>query len=343
MFKAMLAKMMERKNLTRDEAYLMMKEILSGNATPSQISCFISLVTFRGVEAEELIGLTEAMRDFAQILPVQTHYPIVDTCGTGGAGAKTFNVSTASALVASSTGLRVAKHGNRAVTSQTGSADVLQELGLEVDLTPEEMARCLEEYHMCFMFAPLYHQAMRFAATTRKEIGIRTVFNLLGPMTNPAGAKHQVIGVFDFKYSLIMAEALRELGSEHVLIVAAEDGLDEFSIASSTRVTELKDGEIRQYSIEPEDVGITRISSLESLRVSSPVQSAEVITRILRGEEKGSAYDMVCYNAGAALYVGKKVANIAEGVQLARQAIDSKQALEHYLKMRMVRGAVENA
>jgi anthranilate phosphoribosyltransferase len=333
MFKDILIRLMNHAHLSREEAYQAMKQILDGEATPSQISSFISIITFRGATTDELIGLTKAMRDYAQPLLINHSTPVVDTCGTGGGALKTFNVSTASAIVASSSGLRVAKHGNRAVTSQTGSADVLQELGIAVNLSPEEMAVSLDQHQMCFMFAPMYHQAMKHAAATRKEVGFRSVFNLLGPMTNPAGAKYQVIGVFDKQYSIKMAETLRELGSKHVLIVAAEDKLDEFSIASPTHVTELKDGHVSQYLIQPSDVGIQQVSNLQDIQVITPKESAETILDVLQGKNKGSAYDMICLNAGAALYVGNKVKNIGDGVLLAKELIDSGKAFTHYLKL----------
>lgn len=342
MCKEVLQKLMSKQELTTDEAYGVMKEILAGLLTPSQISSFITILTFRGVTAEELIGLTSAMRDHATPLTIDHSTPLVDTCGTGAGGVKTFNVSTASAIVASSSGLRVAKHGNRSVTSLTGSADVLQELGLRVDLTPEEIERTLEEQHMCFMFAPMYHQAMKYAATTRKEIGFRSVFNLLGPMTNPAGAKYQVIGIFDRGYSLKMAETLKELGSEHVLIVHGEDGLDEFSISGPTFVTELKDGGINQYSITPEEVGLER-HTIDEIRVQTPQQSAQLIKEVLLGNRKGAAFDIMALNAGAALYVGKKVNSIAEGVQLAKQLMDSKTAYNHFVRMAELKGDVRRA
>lgn len=342
MCKEVLQKLMSKQVLSRVEAYGVMKKILEGSLTPSQISSFITLITFRGVTTEELIGLTRAMRENATPLSVDHGTPLVDTCGTGAAGVKTFNVSTASAIVASSSGLRVAKHGNRSVTSLTGSADVLQELGLRVDLTPEEIEHTLEKNHMCFMFAPMYHQAMKHAATTRKEIGFRSIFNLLGPMTNPAGAKYQVIGVFDRSYSLKMAETLNELGSEHVLIVHGEDGLDEFSISASTFVTELKNGVITEYTLAPEDVGLKR-HSIDEIRVQTPQHSAQIIQEVLQGKRKGAAYHIMALNAGAALYVGKKVKTIAEGVQMAKQLIDSQTAYTHYLKMVEIKGEVQHA
>jgi anthranilate phosphoribosyltransferase len=345
MLKEILTKVMSRETLSSQDSYQAMRSILEGEGTPSQISSFISLLTFRGVETEELIGLTQAMRNFAQPLPIDQAFttPIVDTCGTGGAGIKTFNVSTASAVVASASGMKIAKHGNRAVTSLSGSADVLQELGLDVDLSPEEMVHRLKKYHMCFMFAPMYHQAMKHAANTRKEIGFRSVFNLLGPLTNPAGALHQVIGVFDSQYSLKMAETLKELGSKHVLIVASKDGLDEFSVGAETFVTELKNGDITQYFISPEDVGLTLINNLKEIQVRTPQESAKIIMDVLQGQDKGIAYEMICYNAGAALYVGEKANTLQEGVRLAKQLIDSRTALEHYLSMSSRKEVVRHA
>jgi anthranilate phosphoribosyltransferase len=342
MFKEALQKLMRKEELSRSDAYKVMTEILEGSATPSQISSFITLLTFRGVSTEELVGLTQAMREHASPLAIEHTTPLVDTCGTGAAGVKTFNVSTASAIVASSSGLRVAKHGNRSVTSLTGSADVLQELGLRVDLTPEEIEHTLTQNQMCFMFAPIYHQAMKYAANTRKEIGFRSVFNLLGPMTNPAGAKNQVIGVFDPQYMLKMAETLKELGSEHVLVVIGEDGLDEFSISAPTQVTELKNGQIKQFTITPEEVGLQR-HAVEEIQVKTPQESAQLIKEVLQGNRKGAAYDIIALNAGAALYVGKKVNSIAEGVQLAKQLIDSKTAYEHYQKMIEIKEEVRHA
>jgi anthranilate phosphoribosyltransferase len=342
MLREALQKLMRKEELSRSDAYGVMTQILEGSATPSQISSFITLITFRGVSTEELVGLTQAMREHASPLVIDHTTPLVDTCGTGAAGVKTFNVSTASAIVASSSGLRVAKHGNRSVTSMTGSADVLQELGLRVDLTPEEIEHTLTQNQMCFMFAPIYHQAMKYAANTRKEIGFRSVFNLLGPMTNPAGAKNQVIGVFDPQYMLKMAETLKELGSEHVLVVIGEDGLDEISISAPTQVTELKNNKIQQFTMTPEDVGLPR-HSVEEIQVKTPQESAKLIREVFQGTRKGAAHDIIALNAGAALYVGKKVNSIAEGVQLAQQLIDSKAAYEHYLKMIEIKEEVRHA
>lgn len=343
MFKELLKQLMNDDRLTHEQSYAAMKIILEGQATPSQVSSFITILTFRGVETEELTGLTQAMRDHA--LPIELNLdggPLVDTCGTGGDGSKTFNVSTASALVASSSGLKIAKHGNRSVSSLSGSADVLEELGLNIEVSPEGVREQLNQFHMCFMFAPMYHQSMKHVAATRKEIGFRTVFNLLGPMTNPAGAKHQVIGVFDQQYSMKMAEALKSLGAEHVLIVQGEDGLDEFSVSAVTHVTELKDGHIQQYDVTPEDVGLKR-HALEDIQVETAHESALIIENVLSESDHGAARDIVCFNAGAALYVGGKANTLSEGVRLAQNLIDTRQAYEHYLNMSKLKGAHENA
>lgn len=342
MLKSALQRLMQKEFLNREEAFKIMTSILNGEATPSQISSLITILSFRGIETEELIGLTLAMRTYSTTLDIDSSIPLVDTCGTGGSKAKTFNVSTVSAIVASSSGLYVAKHGNRAATSLTGSADVLQELGIPVELTPEEIKQRLINYHMCFMFAPIYHQAMRHAASTRKEIGFRSVFNLLGPLTNPAQAKRQVIGVYDHQYAIKMVEALRELGSEHVLVVTGKDGLDEFTLSTSTLVTELKNGAITEYELNPEEVGLT-YRSLEGIQVKTPQESAQIIRYILQGLNKSAAYDIVAYNTGAALYVGGKVTSIKEGVKLAKELIDSGKAYEHYNKMTNLEGAVRHA
>jgi anthranilate phosphoribosyltransferase len=343
MFKSVLQRLLNGEVLTEAQSYEVMCDILEGRATPTQIGSLITFLSFRKVEVQELTGLTRAMREYALGVQLDVDlYPIVDTCGTGGAGFKTFNVSTISALVASASGLPIAKHGNRAATSVTGSADVLEELGLPVSMSPEDIRKALKERYMCFMFAPLYHQSMKHAAPPRKELGFRSVFNLLGPLTNPAGTKHQVIGVLAHAYIVTMAKTLLELGSEHVLIVQGEDGLDEFSISVSTRITELRNGGIEQYTIAPEDVGLHRHSSA-GIRVANPAESASLIRSVLRGENKGAAYDMTVLNAGAALYVGGKANEIAEGVQLAKALIDSGEAERHFFRLSTGKGAVKHA
>ena len=219
---------------------------------------------------------------------------------------------------------------------------MLEALGIEVEIAPENIANRLAEDKMCFMFAPIYHQAMRYAAEARKEIGFRSIFNLLGPLTNPANTKYQLIGVFDEKYSLPMAETLRELGSEHVLLVHGDDGLDEISISSSTHVTELKNGQINQYTLTPEELGFSRYS-LDDIRVASPKESAQLIVQVLEGNVKGAAYGIIALNAGAALYVGKKAPNLQAGVKLAQELLDSGRAYEHYLQIRADEGVLKHA
>lgn len=344
MFKSYLQQLMAHETLTENESYEAMASILNGEVTASQISSFISIITFRGASVQELIGLTKAMRNHATSVRLKNiQEPIVDTCGTGGDGMKTFNVSTASAIVASSSGLKVAKHGNKSVSSLSGSADVLEALGLNVSIDATDIEAALFRDNMCFMFAPLYHQAMKHAASTRKEIGFRSVFNLLGPMTNPVGTKHQLIGVYDSKVSDSMALTLKALGAEHVLIVNGYDGIDEFSVLTPTKVTELKNDEIIQYDVAPEDVGLKTAVSLNELQVETPVESAQLIEAILQGEVVGAARDIVAYNAGAALYVGKKCPNLRAGVEMAHQLIASKQAYHHFINMKKQSQEVRHA
>ncbi|MDQ0337650.1 anthranilate phosphoribosyltransferase [Caldalkalibacillus uzonensis] len=342
MLKEILKKLMDRQSLTEQESYQVMQEILSGRATDAQISSLISILTFRGVEVEELTGMARAMRERATPVRLAVNRPVVDTCGTGGDGAKTFNISTASAIVTASGEVPVAKHGNRAASSLSGSADVLEVLGLPVEMTPAAISKALERFNMCFMFAPIYHQAMKYAAGPRKEIGFRSVFNLLGPLTNPALTKHQVIGLFDDGYSEKVARTLQRLGAEHVLIVAGEDGLDELSVCAATRVTELKDGRINRFTVTPEETGLRR-HPLRAIQVETPQESAKLIVDVLSGKNKGAAYDIVCFNAGAALYVGQKAPTLAQGVELAKTLIDSGQAYRHYQLMKENKEAIRYA
>lgn len=342
MLKEALKKVMDKKILSEEESYRAMMDILQGRATAAQIGCFMSLLTFRGVEVEELVGLTRAMREMATPVQLEMDGPVIDTCGTGGDGAQTFNVSTASALVAASAGVPVAKHGNRAASSLSGSADVLEVLRLPVEVDPEGIKRAIKQFNMCFMYAPLYHKAMKYAAGPRKEIGFRTVFNLLGPLNNPAGTRHQVLGLYDHSYSEKIAQTLKHLGAEHILIVTGEDGLDELSVSAPSLVTELRDGQVRQYRLTPEEVGL-RCHPLSHVQVKTPTESASLILAVLKGEEKGAAYDMVCLNSGAALYVGQKAKSLAEGVELAKELISSGQAYAHYRYMVENQGAIRYA
>lgn len=314
----------EGKSLSKEQASGVMTEIMEGSATPAQIGSFITALCHKGETVEEIAGLAQVMREKATRISVNGM--LVDTCGTGGDTLATFNISTAAAFVTAGAGLKVAKHGNRAMSSRCGSADVMEALGVKIDMPPADVKRCLEEIGIGFMFAPLFHPAMKYAAAPRKEIGIRTVFNILGPLTNPAGAQAQVIGVPDIDLTLKMAQVLRQLGAHHVLVVHGEDGLDEFSISVKTDVCELKDGNINSYSVAPEDFGLER-ASLESIRGGTAEENAARLCAILKGE-RSPLRDAVLMYAAAALVAGDKVENLAEGVLLAGRAIDDGSALK---------------
>ncbi|HLI28521.1 MAG TPA: anthranilate phosphoribosyltransferase [Chloroflexota bacterium] len=323
-----IARLAERRDLTEAEAAAAMADIAEGIATPAQIGAFVTALRMKGETAEELAGLTRTMRQ--RLVPVPVEGDVVDTAGTGGDGAHTVNVSTLAALVAAAAGARVAKHGNRAASSACGSADLLEALGVAIDLPPAAVATCIEQAGIGFMFAPLFHPALRHAVAPRREIGIRTVFNLLGPLLNPAGARHQLLGVAVPALAGTMAEALRRTGSRHVLVVYGEDGLDEISLSGPTVVHELVAGEIRTYRLTPEEFGFARVPRT-ALRVDSLAESVALARRVLAGEH-GPARDIVLLNAGATLLAADRVATLAEGVQRAEAALDSGAAarcLEH--------------
>jgi anthranilate phosphoribosyltransferase len=324
MFKAYLTKLVDGQHLSSKEAESAMDLMMRGEVTSSQIASFISILRFRGETSEEMLGFTQAMRTHMKPI-AYTHPHLIDTCGTGGDGASTFNISTAAAIVAASGGAKVAKHGNRAVSSSSGSADVLEQLNLPVQQTMEKATATLERKGMSFLFAPIYHEAMKHAVAPRKEIGFRTIFNLLGPLANPVRCKKQVIGVFSAEYALKMAEVLKELGSEHVLIVAGNDGLDEITITAETNVVEVKNGTINRYTIAPEDFGFNR-GSLADIQVTNSIQSAHLIKQVFQDKAERSAKQIVCLNAGAALYVSGKSDSLQEGVNLAVHLIENKKA-----------------
>jgi anthranilate phosphoribosyltransferase len=330
MFRELLNKCISGSTLSEKEAEEVMNQIMIGNATDSQIASFLTILRFRGETIEEMTGFVKAMRNHMTVI----HYDdeVIDTCGTGGDQSSTFNISTAAAIVVSSLGVKVAKHGNRAVSSKSGSADVLEHLGIDIQVNAEEAKRALSENGMSFLFAPLYHSAMKHVAKPRKDIGFRTVFNLLGPLANPARCKKQVIGVYSPSYALKMAHTLKKLGSEHVLLVAGKDGLDECSISAETFVVELKNGSIRQYEISPEDVGLPR-GSLHDIQVSTVAESAEIIEKIINNRGNPSARNIVLLNAGAALYVSGAAKSISEGVQLAKYAIESGKAADQFKRL----------
>ncbi len=313
----------EGRDLSAQEMTSVMRTIMSGQATPAQIGGFLIGLRMKGETVDEIAAAVQVMRELAAPVEVdKTH--LVDTCGTGGDAASTFNISTASAFVVAAAGGKVAKHGNRSVSSRSGSADVLEAAGVCIDLTPAQVAECVSRVGVGFMFAPLHHGAMKHAIGPRREMGVRTLFNILGPMTNPAGAPHQVIGVFSDRWLEPIARVLRKLGSRHVLVVHAEDGMDEISIASSTHVVELRDDNLHAYTIAPEDFGMER-AELLPLKVESAVQSLALIKAVLAGE-RGPARDIVALNAGAAIYAADLAETLQAGVVRAQEVLDSGEA-----------------
>jgi anthranilate phosphoribosyltransferase len=299
--------------------------IMTGEATPAQIGGFLMGLRVRGETVDEISAAAKVMRQLATPVEVDKEY-LVDTCGTGGDASGTFNISTTSAFVVAAAGGKVAKHGNRAISSKSGSADVLENLGVNINLSPDQVCQCINEVGLGFLFAQRHHGAMKHAIGPRRELGVRTLFNVLGPLTNPAGAPNQVLGVFSQQWVNPLAQVLQKLGSRHVMVVNALDGLDEISISSETLVAELKDGQIREYYIAPEDFGLTR-APLSSIQVHSTADSVERVQQVLNGQA-GAARDIVCLNAGAALYVAGCASSHADGVALAQQAIDSGAAAQ---------------
>ena len=288
------------KNLTKDDMSEIILEILEGKVTDAQIGAFLIALSMKGETVDEVIGAVSVMRDLST--KVEINAPnLIDTCGTGGTGIGIFNVSTTSAFIASSCGAKIAKHGNRSATRKSGSADLLEQAGVSLSLTPEQVASCIEEVGLGFMFAQAHHSAMRHVVGPRKEIGQKSIFNVLGPLTNPASAKRQVLGVYDKKWMTPIAEVLNELGSEHLFIVHSRDGLDEISLACPTYVTEMKNGKISEYEISPEDFNF-KTTSLDGLQVNSPQESLNLAKLALQGEHE-KASSMICMTAGAALYL----------------------------------------
>ncbi len=315
-----LRAVMARRDLAREEMTLVMERVMGGHATSAQIGGFLVALAMKGETIDEIAAAAQVMRRLATPVTVVGDH-VLDTCGTGGDGSHLFNVSTASALVAAAAGAQVAKHGNRAASGKSGSADVLELAGVKLDLSPAQISQCIQQVGVGFIFAPAHHSAMKHAIGPRREMGIRTMFNLLGPLTNPAGAPHQVLGVFDRKWLIPLAEVLRALGSRHVLIVHSRDGLDEISLAAPTEIAELKNGDIDHYELSPDAVGMAR-QSLDAARVASPAESLALIQAALRNEE-GAARDLVVLNAGAAIYAADVAASWADGVAIAREVLAS--------------------
>ena len=324
MIKEAIDTLVSGNSLTMEQAAGVMNEIMNGEATPAQFGSFVTALRLKGETVHEIAGMARAMRERA--IPVATSGPMVDTCGTGGDASETFNISTTAAFVVAGAELKVAKHGNRGMSSGCGSADVLDALGVKIDLGAKEVERCLEEVGIGFMFAPVFHPAMMYASPPRREIGIRTVFNILGPLTNPAGAESQLLGVADGELTMKMAEVLSLLGCHHALVVHGEDGLDEITLGGQTTVCELKEDEITRYLIDPEEFGFRRVN-MASLRGGPPQESAAIIRRVLSGET-GPHRDIVLLNAAAALVAGDRAENLEQGIKIAAQAIDSRNASE---------------
>ncbi len=335
-----IAKVVAREHLTEGEAREAMEEIMAGRATDAQIASFITALRMKGETVDEIAGCARAMRSNAlRVEP--SRGSLVDTCGTGGDMMDTFNISTTAAFVVAACGLAVAKHGNRAVSSRSGSADVLEALGVRIDLAPELVARCIDETGIGFLFAPALHVAMKHAVRARREVGIRTVFNVLGPLTNPAGARIQLMGVFDPGLTEPLARVLRRLGVDAAFVVHGEGGLDEISTIGPTRVTEIKEDSIESYYITPEDFGFPRTTP-DELRGGEPRDNAQITLDILRGG-RGPRRDVVVLNAAAALVAGGKADGFAEGARLAGEAIDSGEALRRLEALREFTNSVESA
>lgn len=337
--KQALAKVVEGNSLTKEEARAVMTTIMEGQATPAQIGALLTALRMKGETVLEIAGFAEVMREKSIRLP-HNLTGVLDTCGTGGSGIRKFNVSTTAALICASLGVPVAKHGNRAMSGKSGSADVLEALGVNISINQEQAARCLEETGICFMFAQNYHPSMKYAAGPRRELGIRNVFNVLGPLTNPAGAEHQMMGIFDRTKTELIAGVLRELGLKRALVVGSHDGLDEISVCAPTQVSELKDGNITTYEITPEQLGLG-VHTLDDIIGGEPTDNAQIAFDLLGGA-KNAYRDFVLANAGASLYVADRCATLEEGVQLAAQAIDSGAALQKLNELIHITGVVSH-
>ena len=331
MIKQVLIKAVNKQELTKDEMQNAMNAIMSGEVSEIEMSAFLTALKMKGETVEEISSAAKVMREKAQSVELDEYYTL-DTCGTGGDTQGTYNISTAVAFVAAAAGIKVVKHGNRSITSKCGSADVLEALEINIQQSPEQVKNCVLKASIGFMFAPNHHKAMKYVMGVRRALGFRTVFNILGPLSNPASAKAQVLGVFDRKLIIPMAEVLKNLGVERALVVHSADGLDEISVSDKTYVAELKDGDISTYEIAPEEYGIKR-SKLSDIKGGDADVNADIIKKLLSGAEKGAKRDVLVLNAGAALYVGKKVNSIKEGVILAGEILDSGKAIDVVSKL----------
>ena len=319
-----LNKVLDKVDLKEEEMISVMTQIMEGQAKDSQLGSFLTALRIKGESIEEIAGAAIVMRDKAEKVKVATTAPIVDTCGTGGDGANTFNISTAAAFVVSGCGLIVAKHGNKAVSSLSGSADVLKCLGVNIDADKGTVEKCLDEIGIGFLFAPMMHGAMKYAAGVRRELGFRTIFNLLGPLTNPAGANAQVIGIYDSSRLKQIASVLELLGTRHAFVVHGNDGLDEITLTGETKVCELTNGQIKEYTLVPDSFGLSACKA-EDLDGGTPEENAQIIKNILSGEE-GPKRDIVLMNASAAICAGEIAEDLKGAMRLARESIDTGRA-----------------
>lgn len=317
----LLAKILEQQEIPYEEMTQLMHAIMTGNVSPAMTAALITALRMKRESIGEITAAAQVMRDLALHIEVSDSDNLVDTCGTGGDGRSTFNISTASAFVAAAAGAQVAKHGGRSVSSKVGSADVLEALGINLDQTPEQITHSITKTGIGFMFAPNFHHAMKYAAPVRRELGVRTLFNILGPLTNPAGARKQLLGVFNADLTGTLAQVLQRLGSTHAMVVHGSDGLDEITISGSTEVAELKAGEIREYTAQPEDFGLKR-TPIESLQVNSTEEAQAMLLSVL-DNQSGPARDIVLLNAGAAIYIAGKADSWQQGVETARDMLAS--------------------
>jgi anthranilate phosphoribosyltransferase len=316
-----LVRVIEHREIFHDEMLQLMRQIMSGEISPTLIAAIIIGLRVKKETIGEIAAAAQVMREFSTKVQVADHAHLLDTCGTGGDSAHTFNISTAAAFVAAAAGAKVAKHGNRSVSSKSGSADVLEALGANLGLDPGQVAQCINQIGVGFMFAPAHHSAMKHAAPVRRELGVRTIFNILGPLTNPAGARNQVMGVFHPDLVGIQARVLQRLGSNHVLVVYGIEGLDEISVSGDTLVAELKDGDVREYTVHPREFGI-RTASLSEIQVGDPAASKQMLLAAL-SNKPGAARDVVALNAGAAIYAADLAESHEDGVRKALEIIAS--------------------
>lgn len=324
-FKEALNQLLSAQDLSHDQMLAVMQQVMGGELTTAQIAALLIALRLKGETVDEITAAAKVMRQLSTKVNIQDNTYLVDTCGTGGDGIQTFNVSTVSAFVAAAAGAKVAKHGGRSVSSTCGSADVLEALDVDVNKTPDEVANSIDEIGIGFMFAPNHHSAMKYAAPVRKELGVRTIFNLLGPLTNPASARRQVMGVFDQKLTVKLAQVLQKLGSEHVLVVHGADGMDEISFTGDTYIAELRDDTVTEYTVNPKQFGLSE-HQLKDIQIQNAEQSKAMIMDVLDGK-KGAPRDIVLLNAGAAIYTAGIASTLAEGIQKAAQMIDEGKAL----------------